>query len=49
MMEEARISETLAIFYQTTRRYNPENSHLQFSLAVLALNLLDMASSYLIV
>jgi hypothetical protein len=28
MMEAARISETLAYFYQTTRRYNPEDSHL---------------------
>jgi hypothetical protein len=29
MMEAARTSETLVNFYQTTRRYNPENSHLQ--------------------
>jgi hypothetical protein len=29
MMEAARTSETLLNFYQTTRRYNPEeNSHL---------------------
>jgi hypothetical protein len=28
MMEAARISETLVNFYQTTRRYNPEDSHL---------------------
>jgi hypothetical protein len=38
MMEAARISETLVNFYQTTRRYNPEDSHLCsfcFSLAVL--------------
>jgi hypothetical protein len=27
MMEAARTSETLANFYQTTRRYNPEDSH----------------------
>jgi hypothetical protein len=27
MMEAARTSETLVNFYQTTRRYNPENSH----------------------
>jgi hypothetical protein len=26
----ARTSETLIKFYQTTRRYNPEDSHLQF-------------------
>jgi hypothetical protein len=29
MMEAARASETLVNFYQTTRRYNPEDSHLQ--------------------
>jgi hypothetical protein len=29
MMETARTSETLVNFYQTTRRYNPEDSHLQ--------------------
>jgi hypothetical protein len=28
MVEVARISETLVNFYQTTRRYNPEDSHL---------------------
>jgi hypothetical protein len=27
-MEAARISETLVNFYQTTRRYNPEDSYL---------------------
>jgi hypothetical protein len=27
MMEAARTSETLVNFYQTTRRYNLENSH----------------------
>jgi hypothetical protein len=31
MMEAARTSETLANFYQTTRRYNPEDSHLHTS------------------
>jgi hypothetical protein len=30
MMEAARTSETLVNFYQTTRRYNPEDSHLPF-------------------
>jgi hypothetical protein len=30
MMEAARTSETLVNFYQTTRRYSPEDSHLQF-------------------
>jgi t-SNARE complex subunit (syntaxin) len=29
MMEAARTSETLVNFYQTTRRYNPEHSHLR--------------------
>jgi hypothetical protein len=29
MMEAARTSETLVNFYQTTRRYNPEYSHLR--------------------
>jgi hypothetical protein len=28
MMEAARTSETLVNCYQTTRRYNPEDSHL---------------------
>jgi hypothetical protein len=27
-MEATRTSETLVNFYQTTRRYNPEDSHL---------------------
>jgi hypothetical protein len=30
MMEAARTSETLVNVYQTTRRYNPEDSHLQY-------------------
>jgi hypothetical protein len=29
MMEAATTSETLVNFYQTTRRYNPEDSHLR--------------------
>jgi hypothetical protein len=29
MMEAAKTSETLVSFYQTTRRYNPEDSHLR--------------------
>jgi hypothetical protein len=28
MMETARTSETMVNFYQTRRRYNPEDSHL---------------------
>jgi hypothetical protein len=30
MMEAASTSETSVSFYQTTRSYNPEDSHLQF-------------------
>jgi hypothetical protein len=29
MMKAARASQTLVNFYQTTRRYNPEDSHLR--------------------
>jgi hypothetical protein len=29
MMAAARTSETLVNFHQTTRRYNPEDSHLR--------------------
>jgi hypothetical protein len=29
MMEAARSSKTLVNFYQTTRRYNPEDSHIR--------------------
>jgi hypothetical protein len=29
MTEAARTSETMVNFYQTTRRYNPEDSHLR--------------------
>jgi hypothetical protein len=29
MMDAARTSETLVNFYQTTRRYNPKDSHLR--------------------
>jgi hypothetical protein len=29
MMEATRTSETLVNFYQSTRRYNPEDSHLR--------------------
>jgi hypothetical protein len=29
MLEAARTSETLVNIYQTTRRYNPEDSHLR--------------------
>jgi hypothetical protein len=36
MMEAARTSETLENFYQTTRRYNPEDSHLPINKWLLA-------------
>jgi hypothetical protein len=29
MMEAARTSDTLVNFYQSTRRYNPEDSHVR--------------------
>jgi hypothetical protein len=32
MMEVASTSETLVNFYETTRRYNPEDSHLHNSI-----------------
>jgi hypothetical protein len=35
MMEAAKDSETLGNFYQTTRRYNPEDSHLLVKLLLL--------------
>jgi hypothetical protein len=31
MMEAARTSETMVNFYQTTQRYNPEDSHQMFN------------------
>jgi hypothetical protein len=31
MMKAASTSETLVNYYQTTRRYNPEDSHLQLT------------------
>jgi hypothetical protein len=34
MMETARTSEMLVNFYQTTRRYNPEDSHLLVPIAL---------------
>jgi hypothetical protein len=35
MMEAARTSETLVNFYHTTRRYNPEDSHLHLDIHFL--------------
>jgi hypothetical protein len=36
MMEAASTSETLVNFYQTTRRYNPEDSHLHNEMLVVS-------------
>jgi hypothetical protein len=42
MMEAAaRTSETLVNFYQTTRRYNPEDSHLNLNFVWLSIRLVD--------
>jgi hypothetical protein len=35
MTEEAKTSEMLVYFYQTTGRYNPEDSHLRFLICSL--------------
>jgi hypothetical protein len=35
MMEEASTSETSVNFYQSTRRNNPQDSHLHFLFALL--------------
>jgi hypothetical protein len=43
MMETPRTSETLVNFFQTTRHYNPEDSHLHF---VTQLNYLDEVSAH---
>jgi hypothetical protein len=48
-MEAARASETLVNFYQTTRRYNPEDSHLQIHMEIRNLFLfseLDVGKIY---
>jgi hypothetical protein len=36
MMEGARTSETLVNFYQTTRRYNPQDSHLHETVSCIS-------------
>jgi hypothetical protein len=53
MMEAARSSETLVNFYQTTRRYNPEDSRLRTnrrenlkSYSIKDSELLDYLSGY---
>jgi hypothetical protein len=42
MMEAARSSETLVNFYQTTWRYNPEDSHLQLHICLTSAADLNM-------
>jgi hypothetical protein len=46
MMETARTSETLVNFYQTTRRYNPEDSHLQLKSQLMNYVLVIQATCY---
>jgi hypothetical protein len=43
MMEAARTSETSVNFYQTTRRYNPEDSHLHNPKKFVASEISDTA------
>jgi hypothetical protein len=45
MMEAARTSETLVNFYQTTRYYNPEDSHLHTHLRDNLKSYLDLGPS----
>jgi hypothetical protein len=44
-MEAAIISETLINFYQTTRRNNPEDSHLHNNLLNLILQFFELERS----
>jgi hypothetical protein len=47
MMEAERTSETLVNLYQTTRRYNPEDSHLRHcNCSMLLSYVLPMLSIY---
>jgi hypothetical protein len=45
MVEAARTSETLVNFYQTTRRYNPEDSHLHFVILIGAFSVPDLTGN----
>ncbi|KDR13527.1 Homeotic protein empty spiracles [Zootermopsis nevadensis] len=45
IMEAARTSETVVNFYQTTRKYNPEDSHLHGYLSPWEHSVLKLASS----
>jgi phage-related holin len=38
MMDATKTYETLVNFYQTTRRYNPEDSHLHVNVGLLGCN-----------
>jgi hypothetical protein len=44
--EAARTSETLVNFYQTTRRYNPEDSHLLNKTNLTFLNSVELPKAY---
>jgi hypothetical protein len=46
MMEATRTSETLVNFYQTTRRYNPEDSNLQKRVTLKRLHTLKKGEDY---
>jgi hypothetical protein len=46
MMEAARTSETLVNFYQTTRRYNQEDSHLSMILVCVGSILISCGLLY---
>jgi hypothetical protein len=48
MMEAARTSETLVNFFQTTRRYNPEDSHLRNRIVHKFSLLLTQKSNFLL-
>jgi hypothetical protein len=40
----ARTSETLVNFYQTTQRYNPEDSHLRLQFCIRSLDEMHVSS-----
>jgi hypothetical protein len=46
MMEAARSSETLVNFYQTTRRYKPQDSHLRNIIILNTVNEGTIANAY---
>jgi hypothetical protein len=48
MMEAGITSETLVNFYQTPRRYNPEDSHLPFNFNFILIKTFDLIKRALI-